>query len=502
MKRINEALYRDYVYEPTTVQWTDKESVRRRLNAVPLKNAGRIKEGGFPVFIEKSNVYVDTSDSHVAIVAPSGFKKSICFFMPAINTIAQSNENMVILDPKGELYSRTASKLAADGYKILVLNFRDMNADAYNPLRYPAMLWREYGEYDLALQYTSDFINLVSKNKEDAKNVDPFWDDTARTGHNGVIPIMYSSFPRIEDINLVNLSDFFTDQTAAILKRYIFETKINTACVTNLRSVLSEPDKTLMSTLAVAASYISPFIQNDKLARMVCNSTFELDELLEEKTVLYIITDDTTSVCDPIVSTLISQIKCVAVNKAFHSENGKLKTRLNFILDECCSIKLDGLEESLATLRGRNIRFYLCIQTLDGLKKLYPNYNTLLVNCSTMMFLGSTEPELLNLVSERCGKTNISANGAERYLISPAELQTLEKAWDYKEALYLNLSENIRFCTKLPAIEQYEDFCKYGKATLPVKEHPGFSFYTFKELLHDVAEKKAYVPYTRLKHTA
>ncbi len=502
MRRTNEALYRDYVYEPSIVRWTDKEDVRQKLDAVELNCDKKIEAGGFPVFIDKANAYIDTSDNHVATIAPSGFKKSICFYMPLICTLAKSGENMVVLDPKGELYSRTANYLKRQGFRIKVLNFRDMNGDGYDPLHYPAMLWRKYGEYDLAIQYTSDFVNLISKKPEAGSKLDPFWDDTARAAHNGVIPIMYSSFPKTEDINLLNLADFFTERTAYALKKYIFETKINSACVTNLRTVLSEPEKTLMSTLATASSYIHPFIQNDKLAKMICHSTFELEELLEEKTALFIITDDTTSVCDPIVSTLISQIKCVAVNKAFHSEKGRLKTRLNFILDECCSLKLDGLEESLATLRGRNIRFYLCVQTIDGLKKLYPNYNTLLVNCATMLFLGSTEPELLRLVSERCGTTRINENGTERYLISPAELQTLEKAWDYKEALYLNLAENIRYCTKLPAIEQYDEYCKYGIAEFPEKEHPAFELYSFSDMLRDVANKKAPTPYTRVKHSA
>ena len=47
---------------------------------------------------------------------------------------------------------------------------------------------------------------------------------------------------------------------------------------------------------------------------------------------------------------------------------------------------------------------------------------------------------------------------------------TLRKSWDSKEALYLNLAKSVRYCTNLPAIEQYENKEKAGSYNIGPEE--------------------------------
>lgn len=490
------ALYAGYVYDTPKVNWTKKSELISKLTYVDFDADQRLSVGGIPVISDGKTGYIDASDNHCVIYGNSGAKKSTCLYMPTICILAKAGENFVVSDPKGELYRRTAEYVKSKGYRIIVANFRDFNGDAYNPLHYPAKLWRE-GDIDKSASVTSDFCNALAKSQEESSRVDPFWPGTAKSDLNGVLPMMFDSYNNIEDINLLSLADYFTEGTAYQLQTYIRDKKATNTALANLKAVLSEPDKTLLSTLATCSSFIQPFIQNDKLARMLSYSTFELEDLTKEKTALYIITDDTTTVCNPIVGVLLSQLQTVLIDKAFHSENGKLSTRVNFLLDEFCSFPIPCIGDALATHRSRNIRYYLCIQSLDALAEKYPHYESILANCATTLFLGSTEMKLLENISQRCGETDRTASGKKEPLISVAELMTLRKSWDFKEALYLNLSDTVRYCTVLPAIEQYTSFCKYDKSKLPDRTYPEVSVYTFIELLHDIDIGIAEEPFSK-----
>lgn len=491
----NSSVYSGYVYDVPKINWTNREELKSKLTYVTFDGKQKMPAGGLPVISDGKTGYIDASDNHCVIYGNSGAKKSTCVYMPAICIHANAGENFVVNDPKGELYRRTSGYVKAQGYRIITVNFRDYNGDAYNPLYYPAKLWQK-GEVDKAASLVNDFCSVLAADQELNSQVDQFWPRTAKEELNGVISLMLDSYKNIEDINLLSLADYFTDSAVYLLREYLSKKKATNTALANLKAVHSEPDRTLMSTLATCSSFIQPFIQNDKLLRMLSYNTFELDDLTKEKTALYIITDDTTTVCNPIVGILISQLQTALVDKAFHSEDGKLPIRVNFLLDEFCSYPIPGICEALATHRSRNIRYYLCVQALDALFAKYPNYESLLANCATSLFLGSTEMKLLDNISKRCGETERTINGEKRPLISVAELMTLHKSWDYKEAIYLNLSEAIRYCTMLPAIEQYEIFNKFGESRLPNRVYPEVSVYTFSDLLHDISNGKAVEPFT------
>lgn len=483
-----------YVHPEPKTNWTSTEKLKKTLKKVSFDSNESFGSGGIPVISDGMNGFIDTSDNHVTIYGASGFKKSLVVFMPLICILAKAGENMFITDPKGELYARTAKYLKSQGYKIRVFNFRDFNGEGFNPLHYPTKLYRS-GNIDKALSAVSEIVGALAAKQEDSKNTDPIWPETAKAYDNGVIPLMIDSYPDVDGVNFMSLADYFTEESAKIVKRVVFDYyKSSNAALTNLRTVLSEPDKTKMSTLATCSSFVQPFIQNDKLARMISRSTCELEELTEKKTAFFAITDDTTTICNPIVGVLISQLKTLLVDKAFHSPKGKLENRVNFICDEFCSFNIPNICEALATHRSRNIRYFLCIQSLDLLKKQYQNYKSILANCATTLFLGSIEAELLEDISNRLGKTSITKSGQEEPLISVSELMTLRKAWDSKELLYFNLADGVRYCTTLPAIEAYDAFCM-GYAELPDIHHPPVEVYTIHNLITDIDSGDANLPF-------
>ncbi len=473
--------------------WTSTEKMKKNLTEIDFYGSEPVKAGGMPIISDGRTAYVDADDSHTAIIAISGMKKSICGFMPLIRTLAKSCENMILTDPKGELFNRMAGFLGNQGYKVYCLDFRTMNKDCFNILHYPAFVYRN-DDKSKGLSLLSDIINVLA---EDQRNhaKDPFWPDTGALWLNGTGAIMLDAYPQIEQINILNWSDFNTRSSAEMIEERVLPLMPDNTVKAALKQCCSAAENTFRSILITASSFLAMFNQNPKLAAMLSHSTFTLDDLTKPKTALFFVTDDTTSTADPILGMIISQIQSYLINKAFHSKDGKLETRMNFVLDEFASIPIPNMDKALATHRSRNIRYYLCVQSLALLKKRYEDPEALLSNCAATMYLGSTELELLQQLETRLGKTYITADGSERPLCSQAELMTLEKAWGYKEAIYMNYSKGIRYCTMLPSIEAY-DFGIYPTPKYDMNP-PDIQIYTVTEFVTDVVKERIRVPFRK-----
>ena len=116
----HEASYTGYVYEKPMAYWTPKKEVIKQLTKVDFDKNEKIEKGGLPIISDGKTAYIDSDDGHTAIIASSGMMKSLSCFTPLIYTLSQANtpENMIITDPKGELYNLTAGMLQKSGYKV------------------------------------------------------------------------------------------------------------------------------------------------------------------------------------------------------------------------------------------------------------------------------------------------------------------------------------------------------------------------------------------------
>ncbi len=490
-KKQYEAAYAGYIYEKPVTHWTSTEEVKKRLTKVNLSDLSELKTGGMPIIVDGQNVYIDAEDNHTVLLACSGMKKSICGFMPLIRILAAAKENMVITDPKGELYNREAGFLKSQGYNVRCLDFRTMDKDCFNLLRYPATVYRS-GDKDRGLSLLSDNINALAEDQRHRAK-DPFWPDTGTLWMNGTGAIMLDAFPKIEQINILNWSDFNVRSSASIIEDHLLSMMPDNTVKSALKQCLSSAENTFRSILITASSFLTMFNQNPKLAAMCSHSTFTLEDLVKPKTALFLVTDDSSSTADPILGMIINEILSYLYDKAYHSKNERLSVRMNLVLDEFASIPINQMDRYLATSRSRNIRFYLCVQSLALLKERYDNPEKLLSNCASTLYLGSTELELLKDLEAKLGTTCITPDGKERPLCSQAELMTLKKTWSYKEAIYMNLAEGIRYCTMLPSIEAYN----IGNHPLPTysEKTPAIETYTVAEFVADVMNERIRAPF-------
>ncbi len=111
--------------------------------------------GGVPLFYnkDKQQLAIDATDSHTLVVGASGSKKTRSLVLPAIKVLGYAGESMIINDPKGELFNRSAGELQQLGYNIITVNLRNPSVGhAWNPLQIPYSYYKS-GDMDNASEF-------------------------------------------------------------------------------------------------------------------------------------------------------------------------------------------------------------------------------------------------------------------------------------------------------------------------------------------------------------
>lgn len=430
---------------------------------------------GVPFAYVDGATYVDNSDSHTLIFGNTGSKKTRNFCIPSVYTIGMAGESMIISDPKGEIYRYTSGFLESQGYSIQVLNLRDpQKSSRWNPLMQPYQLYKR-GDVDKAVEMISDFC-MQLKNQVHSDR-DPYWENQAMDLLLGIILILFEcesekkkihmeSVQKIRMyIELENTSDIktcvFWDLVRSFPEDSLIRYKL--ASIYALRNV----EKTLNCVVSTFDSMVRNFIFNKKLMNLMAVNEVDYT-ILTRKAVLYLITPDEKTTFHFLVSVFVKQCYESLIEAAQNCQNGKLPTRVNFILDEFSNFpKISDMPAMISAARSRDIRFVLCIQSKQQLLAAYcDDAETIKSNCKNWVYLSCRELSLLKEIEELCG--NFEDDKHQWPLISIVQLQRLKIGWEDSQALILRSGI-------APHIAWVKDFSVY-----PQSKFKPFSFFTTK----------------------
>lgn len=490
-----EADWRPYAFPEDESYLASDEELRERFDTQILDKDRSIPAAGIPILSNGKEVTFDGENSMNIIFGATGSKKSRVLVAPYICTCVQAGESMIIPDIKGELSQGVLSPyirgvLDANKYNVRVINFRDFNCDGINILLEPYYLYRE-GNRDEAMSEVNKIINALASIYH-GSNADPFWEKTAVQYLMGVIILMYELCDEPDKINMLSLASYTNEDSCDNMKCVVEHIHYDNNIMTMLRSVVSEPDRTRMSTLATVNSFFSDFIINEKLLKMLSINTFEFNEIYQEKTALFLIIPDETDAFKGIVGLLLSQISSFLVREAYKF-GGMLPRRVNYICDEFCQYFIPNMAKNISAHRSRNIRWTIVCQSRKQLEMTYDkDAYTILANCTNTFFLSSPESELLEELSLRAGYTNQTADGQPKRLISVANLRNMKKGWDYTDVYFT--SGPVVCVTKLPDISRYELVEGYEKPVELIHHiFPEINAYTSERMLKDIrAFRNAY----------
>lgn len=137
------------------------------------------------------------------------------------------------------------------------------------------------------------------------------------------------------------------------------------------------------------------------------------------------------------VSILYTQLFQQLFYLADHKYGGALPKHVHFVMDEFANVSLpDDFDKILSVMRSRNISVSIILQNLAQLKTLFENqWESIVGNCDTFLYLGGNEQSTHKYVSELLGKETIdttnygksvghSGSYSTNYQITGRELMT------------------------------------------------------------------------------
>lgn len=321
------------------------------------------------------------------------------------NLFNETENSIVVTDPKGELYEKTAGIKVAQGYEVHVVNFANMlNSDRYNPF--------DYIERDTQAENVATKI-VQSENKEGKKDV---WFSTQRQLLKALILyVLNERHPDQRNLagvtNVLQQYDIETDKDRKnseldhIFLKLDMKHPARRAYELGFKKAKGEMKASIISSLLATISKFT----DEEVANFTSQSDFHLRDIGEKKIALYVIIpvmDDTyESFINLFFSQLFDELYKSASNNGAH-----LKKEVDFILDEFVNLgKFPKYEEFLATCRGYGIGVTTICQTLTQLQALYgrEKAESILGNHAIKICLNSANDVTAKYFSDLLGKATV-----------------------------------------------------------------------------------------------
>jgi len=161
-----------------------------------------------------------------------------------------------------------------------------------------------------------------------------------------------------------------------LLKFYLEEMREKDAnSVMSLESIINTPEETRGSIEGVFATYINLGIINGDISRMLSYSTFNYDDLWDQKIAVFLIAHDEKATYYPLVVLFMNQMMQEVARIARTQETQRLKYPLNIIFDEFgIAPPFKNLNSVLSAARSKGIRFTMVVQDFSQLDIQY-NHN-------------------------------------------------------------------------------------------------------------------------------
>ena len=307
----------------------------------------------------------------------------------------------VFTDPKGELFDKTAGFMEANGYEIKVLNLiRPENSDGYTPLMHIS------SEIDVDV-----IANTIVKGQSAESAADPFWEDNAEMLLKALIYYLIATRPE-EEQNLASCSELVRAANANggsnLLSDMMNKLPVEHPARKNYKSIEVAPEKTYGSILSTLQSKLGKF-DSKEIAELTSTNTIDFSEIGKKKTAVYVISSDTHTAYDFLLTIFFSQMIQQLYDFA-DLNGGALPVPTYFILDEFANIgRIPDFDKKISTSRSRKIQFSVILQNLDQLEAVYEkSFETIIGNCDTHLFLGSNSQKTVEYFSKALGSKTIS----------------------------------------------------------------------------------------------
>lgn len=373
-------------------------------------------------------------NTNVLVLGASGTGKTRSYILPNLRKL---NASTATTDPKGEIIRATKGELERQGIQVRTLNLVDLRASGqFNPVRYFNPDEPETGIAQLAECIIANTAGKDSKG-------DAFWDRAERALLTALIAYVWATTPETDgqEANLPLVLELhkgmdgseedkdardsetdlkfeaaraivaeynanpYTDDDPAVMKVLDFACRM-------YRVYEQGPVETRKSVVISLGVRLAPLDMHD-VRHMLSTDTLALDRIGYEPTAMFLQIPDTHATFKFIAAMFWQSLFEQTIYQADHEADGRLPRMLHAFLDEFANIgMIPGFERLMATIRSRNISASLVFQNFSQGKALFrDDWDGIVGNCDTKLFLGGDDMTTSKWLSERLGnETVISSN--------------------------------------------------------------------------------------------
>ena len=344
-------------------------------------------------------------NKNVLIIGGSGSGKTRYHVKP---NLMQMNASYIVTDPKGTVLEECGTMLEKGGYEIKVLNTIDFKQSMrYNPFKYI------YCENDIL-----KLVNCIMENTkgEDSKGGEDFWAKAEALYYQALIAYIWYEAPAEEKnmttlLEMLNASEVREDNenfknAVDLMFERLEQRDPDHFAVRQYKKYKMAAGKTAKSILISCGARLAPF-DIKEVRELMEGDDLELDMIGDRKTALFCVVSDTDMTFNFISAMVYTQMFNVLCDKAM-ANGGALKNHVTCLLDEFANQKIPNFQHLISVIRSREISAHIVVQTQSQLKAVYKDHaETIIGNCSCVLFLGGKEKSTLKEISETLGRETI-----------------------------------------------------------------------------------------------
>ncbi|MDR1208780.1 MAG: type IV secretory system conjugative DNA transfer family protein [Clostridiales bacterium] len=373
--------------------------------------------GGLVVGREKrgniENIYYLSDDVHSLTIGATRSGKSRCIVLQSIAHTALAGESLLVNDPKGELAAYCAPFLKRLDYEVVLLDFKSpLKSSRYNFLQ-PVIDAVNRGDNAKAVDLTWDVTSALVPQDEKGEKI---WNDgQAAIIAGAIMSVVFDNRERSEFQNLTNVYHFILHMCRAegdgiLLDKYLQDMPDEHPAKGLFGVAQIAPSRTRGSFFTAALATLRLFT-NESVYSQTSASDFRLADTGSRKRAIFIILPDEKVTFYSLASLLVYQ-QYVALTEAADERGGRLKVRVNFLLDEFGNfVEIPAFSNLLTVGGGRGCRFNLFIQSISQIEQKYgrEQCQTILDNCHCWIYLKTANVETASQISKRLGNYTTSS---------------------------------------------------------------------------------------------
>ena len=250
-------------------------------NLLSPRNTGLLLDG------DRGRLSERESFQNICVIARVGAGKTSRYIIPNVLDKAKRKCSIVVNDPKGEVYAETSGFMQANGYRVIVINPEDLdNSSRFNPLL--------EAKTDIEIEQIAETL-IKAGSGTPAK--DAFWD-------NGAIRLVSVLLKLLQRAGYLDQSYFTLGNLYHLLQNFGSDgSPLDEFVVKWAYDPINPSDATLweewkgaitgnsnaVQSFALTALTALRAFTNQSLVELTSESSFSLESIRDEKTVVYFI---------------------------------------------------------------------------------------------------------------------------------------------------------------------------------------------------------------------